>query len=67
MGAAVYYTSKIGWYPQSADWKGQTHILRSTDAFHILPWAALSFGGLYILFKSLKSGRKTRRKHCHIL
>lgn len=58
MGAAVYYTSKIGWYPQSADWKGQTHILRSTDAFHILPWAALSFGGLYILFQILEKIRE---------
>lgn len=53
MGTAIYYTVKIGWYPQSEDWKGHVQILRSTDIFYILLWAALSFAGLRLLFKVL--------------
>ena len=54
LGAAVWYTFRVGWYPQSADWKGAAvHLLQHGDLQGISFCAILSFFGLLVLVNLL--------------
>lgn len=54
MGAAEYYTWRVGWYPQSAAWKGPAvHLLHGSDILFILPLGAVTLGALFLLTKGM--------------
>ncbi len=56
MGASMWYTWRIGWYPQSADWKGPSvHLIQDGDCFSIAVLTLVTFVCLLGIIKGLGS------------
>ena len=56
MGASAWYTFRIGWYPQSPDWKGPAvHLIQRGDAFSIAVLTLFFFVLLLAVIKGLGS------------